>query len=253
MRGLLAWLFFAIASPAFADTTAVYASPAGSFKLTIEIAANGDVRSDIAGKPGMYLLILTGKGFIITSTSEGPVVDRVEDVKPALEVFFEKRGPPDFKARTKRMESSADTAMPLTLVKGDDVIVQGRKGTPYYTALRGPGAPDHISGKPPPNVSPPVIVVSNDPELAPLGIAMARQFQLTNSMAPWSFAGPLIQRIDDLLKTGAPLDIYDGELIAISHAPIPPSRFDLPAAPESREDLIKRLDATATDHPVTPF
>jgi len=254
MRGLLICLFAMAATPALADTTAVYVSPAGNVTSTIEIATNGDFRSDIAGEPSAYLLSLSGHGFMITPTPKGPVVDRIEDVKPALVALFEKRGPPDFEARTKKMESGADTGMPMTLVPGDDIIVQGRKGTPYYTARRSPETPDHISGNPPPNGSPPVIVISKDPELAQLGIAMARQFQLMNSTAPWSVVGPfIIRRAEDILKTGAPLDIYDSELTTVSHDPIPPSRFKLPAEPESREDLIKRLDAPGADHSVSPF
>ena len=60
MRGLVICLLFSLAGPALADTTAVYERVPSNFKMTVEIATNGDVRGDIGGKPGAYFLTRNG-------------------------------------------------------------------------------------------------------------------------------------------------------------------------------------------------
>ena len=97
------------------------------------------------------------------------LVDRVEDEAAAVKIVAEKRLDPSFLAIMK----SAGTGMAgigHLLARGDDILVQGRKGTPYYF----PGARR-------PEV-PPVVVMSSDRELAPLGIAMAHQFAMSDNL-----------------------------------------------------------------------
>lgn len=239
MRGLLICIFLCFAGPALADTTAVYEAPAANFRMTIQIAANGDMRGDIAGQPGVYFLTLSGQGYFVIQTSSGVVVDRVEDEVAALKIVAEKRLNASFKAM---MEAAADPELAnLKLTKGDEIVVQGRKGTPYY--FPGPLSP----------ASRPVVVTSSDPELAPIGIAMARQSAMLNSL---QFMGPpsgLSLELDAIMKGGAPIALAGAELTTVSYEPIPPSRFELPAAPESLEDIVKRIDATATDQRVSAF
>jgi hypothetical protein len=240
MRGLVVCLFFGLAGPALADTTAVYENPAANFKMTLEVAANGDVRGDVAGKPGVYFLTLSGQGFFVIQTSSGVVVDRVEDVAAAIKFVAEKRFDPSILALMKA-DSPELADMSDLFTKGDDIVVQGRKGTPYY--FSGPRRPD---------VSP-VVVISSDPELAPLGVAMARQVAISASIQLFADTSPFNLELETIMRSGAPIEFAGAELTMVSHEPIPPSRFELPAAVESREDIIKRIDATATDQRVTAF
>ncbi len=241
MRGLVICLFFGLAGPALADTTAVYELPATNFKMTVEIAANGDVRGDVAGKPGVYFLTLNGQGYFVIQTSNGVLVDRVEDEAAALKFVAEKRLSPSLWAMMEAAAGPEVASMGPLLTKGDDIVVQGRKGTPYY--FPGPRRPD----------VPPVVVISSDPELAPIGVAMARQVAMSASLQFVAAASPFNLELETIMRGGAPIEFAGAELTTVSHEPIPPSRFELPAAAESLEDIIKRIDATATDQLVTAF
>lgn len=240
MRIGLICIFFGLAGPAFAQTTAVYEAPGVGFRMTIEVAANGDVRGDIAGKPGVYVLTRGGQGYIVIQTADGVVVERVEDEAAALKVVAEKRLGPSFRAMMESIGPDLAREGPL-LTKGDDIVVQGRKGTPYY--FPGPRRPD----------MPPVVVMSSDPDLAPLGVAIAGQFDLSGRLQIFSGPNPLSSELDVIMKTGAPIAIAGAELTTVSYEPIPASRFELPAAPSSLEAIIKRIDATATDTSVVAF
>ena len=240
MRALLTCLFLAIACPAFADMTAVYEAHPNGFKMTVEMAANGDVRGDIAGKPGVYVLTRSGQGYFVITTPGGVLVDRVEDEGAAVQIVAEKRLAPAYLTMMKELGRNMSAMGPL-LVKGDDIVVQGRKGTPYYFGgVKRPGMP-------------PVMVVSYDAELASLGLAMARQMALSDMLQPFATHNPLTQQAATIMKMGAPIEFAGAELTTITHDPIPPSRFELPAAPEGREAIVKRIDAAASDQRVSAF
>ena len=235
MRGLLICLFVALAAPAFADTTADYAAPSGAITMTIEIAANGDLRGNIRGRSGDYLLMRNGQGYFVVSTPNGLFVDRVEDQVAALKIVAERH--PVFLARMKAVGVPAGHF----LGKGDDIVVQGRKGTPYY-----------FGGRPRFGL-PPILVISSDAELAPLGVAMERLNVMFDSLQSFAGGDPVNLEMETIMKSGAPVAVTGAELTRISHDPIPSSRFELPAAPESRDDIIKRIDATATSQSVRAF
>jgi hypothetical protein len=57
----------------------------------------------------------------------------------------------------------------------------------------------------------------------------------------------------DVLKEGAPLRYAGAELTSVDDDPIPASRFDLPSPPESRAQIRKRIEATATPNSVVGF
>lgn len=240
MRIWLICFFLGLAGPAFAQTTAVYEVPGPRFRMTIEIAPNGDVRGDISGKPGVYFLNRGGQGYFVIETPNGVVVERVEDEVAAIKIVAEKRLGPSFLEMMASVGQDMEGEGPL-LTRGDDVVVQGRKGTPYY--FPGPRRPD----------MPPVVVISSDPDLAPLGVAMAGQFDMSDRLQFFSGPNPLSTEMTAIMRTGAPIAFAGAELTMVSHEPIPASRFELPAAPSSLEAIIKRIDATATDTRVVAF
>jgi len=205
MRGLLIGVILIFAPPAFADTTAIYQTPTKTFMLTVEIASNGDLRSDLAGKPGTYALTRKGEGYMVISTAQGVVVDRVEDLGAALKIVAEKRLSPSLLAMMKTIGPNLAKAH-LQLVKGGDLTIQGRTGTPYY-----------FQGPPPPGF-PPAIVISSDPELAPIGVAMARQIAMSDSFQLFEPGNPFSLAVEATLKTGAPLEFAGAELTTISRS-----------------------------------
>jgi len=245
MRALLACLLAAFAGPAFADMTAVYEGPAPNSKTMVETAANGDFRADLWGNPGAYILSLGGKSYLIMTTSKGVVVDGAEDLGAAFAIVAERRWSADAKATIKKT-AEALTSMPLS--KGDDLLVRGRKGTPYYlAATRPPNIPHEFPGVPP------LIVISSDPDLAAIGKAVAREAAISDGLIG-SFAEPrAFVQVEAILQSGAPIAFFGAELTTVSRDPISPSRFALPAPPESREDIIKRIDATATSGSIKAF
>ena len=60
--GAIALTVAGSAGVASADTRAVYEAP--GFRMTVEIAANGDVRGDVSVKPGEYAIMKDGEAYV---------------------------------------------------------------------------------------------------------------------------------------------------------------------------------------------
>jgi hypothetical protein len=238
MRRFLVCLIALIAGRAHADMTAVYEKPDKSFRMTVEMVSNGDVRVEVAAKPGMYLLTLKGKCYAIGPTPAGTVVDRCEDAAAAAWTVANERFP-DF---SKMMEAAGKMKMPQgdLFTQGGTVTVQGRRGMAYSFA------------RSPQNVAP-LVVISSDPELAPLGQLMARQLEISTALSPVQIANPVADQMKTLVKTGGPLLMFGAELTTFSHDPIDPVRFALPGPVEDRETITRRLRSTTTGTSVQAF
>lgn len=223
----LSWILLPLGSPALADMTANYVGPNNIFTMKIEIASNGDVRGETSS-PNAYFITHEGKGYVVQATFDGPAVMRVEDMATVLTEQMEKFAP-DLKLK------DSDAAI-LALAKGPIVTVRGRQGVAYFMGER---------TKPSPNEKP-VIVISTDPGLAPLASAMEYQFTMSVTMMSRAL-GPSnpFSGMQAALKTGAPLLFSGMELDTISYDAIPASRFALPAAPLSLEDVRKNMGAPA--------
>ncbi len=221
-----------IASPAFADTTAVYEARNGAFKMTIEIADNGDVRGDVNAKPGSYFVTRHGEGFAILPTPAGPVTDRLSDLTEATATLMSERLP-GFRENMRRFPH--EKAAPQFFVAGGVVSIHGRSGTTYFVKTP-PGAVKQ----------PPWAVISHDSNLAPIGPALARQYEMSEQgqIAMIGFVPPQLAQMGEILKSGAPLAFAGAQLTSVNHEPIPRSRFELPGPPESRAAIEKRLRAT---------
>jgi hypothetical protein len=239
MRWMLVCLTLLVAGPACADMTAVYENPAKSFHMKIELAANGDLRGEVAAKPGVYFLKVQGRCYFVVPSPTGLVVDRCEDTMAAVMAVANERTPGLAKLTEQAGKFKFDDKPFLT--KGDEVTVQGRRGTAYYFALS-PG-----------EKSQPVLVISSDPDLAPLGAAMVTQSEMTASMSPTPMKNPLADEMTTILKTGAPVAIAGAELTTVSRDQIDRARFALPGPVESRDAIIKRLRSTTTGAYVQAF
>lgn len=241
-------LFF-VGSRATADTTAVYKAKAKSFPLTmtVEIADNGNVRYQMsAGRT--YGLVLGGVDYFVEVGAKGPVVDRADDLLTAQKEAMAAFMPP---------LQHHDTSAGPRLVMMGKVTINGRKGQAYGYSKGTTGTP-LITINPEPGklttreatesdiksaTVTPVVVISDDPKLAELGKVMANQFGKSLSMLSGMIGGTpgMATEMQAILKTGAPLSFAGMELQSVNHAPIDPKRFELPAQPETLDQIRERM------------
>lgn len=231
----LASLF--IAPPAWADITATYRAPNFPMMMTVEIADNGDLRYQMS-QGNAYGILKDDIDYMIESGPCGPVVSRAEDL-----VSVQKEAMGEFLSRFK----DAPTPPDIQLVESGTREVGDRVGKAYYVTndKGGPGAV-------------PMLVMSDDPTLAPLGKAFAKQFGTSIGMMKGMIRTEQMSSVANVLSHGAPLLLFGGmELVGVSFDPIDPQRFTLPSAPVSRDDLRKRFASmppppTAVIPPVDP-
>ena len=231
-RCVLASILAAFGSPAFADMTANYVGPNKALTMKVEIATNGDIRGTTSN-PNSYFITRAGHGYMVQASFKGPAVMRMEDISIVMAEQM-KRLMPDMP------HGAADQAPSLDLTKGGLVSVRGRKGTAYYMGK----TIKHSAAEQP------FIVISVDPALTPLGIAMQHQFAMSVEAMGQIFgkSNPFAE-MQSVLKEGAPLVFTGMELDSVNNDPIPASEFDLPAAPLSLAEVRKNLGAPASPTP----
>ena len=218
----LAWLAIAGASPAAADMTATYSAPHVSFSMKVEIDDNGDVRGQVTGQ-SQYFVTRGGEGFLIQTTPKGALVTRVEDVAAIMAEQWAALSPP---------EDLAEELPALNLIESGTATINGRTGRAYF----GKGRDGKLSPGP-------VVVISDDPHLAPLGKAMARQFAMSNVMMAQALGEvpPFAREMQRILETGTPLLFSGAELQSVEISPIDATRFELPKRPETSDEVRARL------------
>jgi hypothetical protein len=222
--------------PAHADTTAVYSARGGMMTMTVEIAANGDVRGEMGGTmlaemraklaeqhvppeqiQSPTTIMRDGEAYFIQPGPDGVVVVRMRDMATILAESIQKRG---------ERPGGAPTPRDMAFAPRGQVTVNGRRGTAYF-----------IDGAAPRDDEPDV-VISTDPDLAELARAMADQFAFSTRMGATAFGwGSAGESMMAVLRTGAPLRFGPMELVSVRHDPIPPERFVLPAAPSTLDQV----------------
>lgn len=232
---LMAFCAFSLPSTAFADTTAVYSFAGGEMTMTVEIAANGDLRAEMGGKmleemlaklpadvradwpkgvPGF--IMRNGEGYFLQPASaKGGVA--VVPIKEATVVMA------DAFRRSASGESEVKAAEEPKLSKGGSVSVNGRSGTAYYSESR--------------KGEKPVVVISTDPELTELAHGLNAQFEMSLAMGGQVGFPKSGGEIGTVLKSGAPLRLAGMELTELRRDPISPDRFVLPATPLTRAEV----------------
>ncbi len=227
-QAMFVLLAFLMPAPALADLTVTYGAPRAAFTMTIEIAANGDLRGDV-GRPGTYFITRAGHGYFITDSPSGPLVMRVEDMATVMAEQMGKLDP--------HFREEMEGAPALDLVEKGTVVINGRTGSAWYLKLQD----GQLSPKP-------WVVISHDPELAPLGRAMAVQFDMSTAMMGGIMGTGPFKVMQDIFKTGAPISFADSEVKTVSNAPIPSGHFELPAQPAAL-DAVRKHMTPATPKP----
>lgn len=201
-----------------ADLTATYVTTDTHRSSTIEIAANGDFRT-VGGRSGREMIFRGGETYSIETKANGIVVTRISDL---FKVIAELNAA---QAGVARMTVSA---VPAIARKGS-VTIHGRLGDAYYAVEPGGRLSTH-----------PLVVISHDPALAPLGKVLVRLLTLPQGGAGRS-RDSNVAALTAVLESGAPILSPDGELRSVSFAPIPAEHFALPGPPQSLDAVRKAL------------
>lgn len=271
LASIIVWAcLFCTASSAAADTTAVYAARTKSFplRMTVEIADNGNVRYQMsAGRT--YGLVLGGVDYFVELGAKGPIVDRAEDLltaqKEAMAAFMPALdlephdGPTDpqlvrtgtvtINGRTgeafayKRDKTGATTKSVVLLNPHPEDAPIGTVTTKHMTQAELDKA-----------IATAVIVISHDPDLAQLGKAMAKQLGTSRMMLTRMLgqAPGMVTEVEKLLQSGAPLSFAGMALESVNHTPIDPKRFELPAEPETLDQIRERMKPLPPPPTATP-
>jgi hypothetical protein len=228
----LALILVGFGSPALADMTADYVGPNQALTMKIEVAANGDMRGTTSN-PNSYFITRAGHGYMVQASFKGPAVMRMEDISTVMAEQIKRLMP-------NLPPEAADQAPSFDLTKGSIVSVRGRKGIAYYMGKAITHSPSEQ----------PVIVISTDPALTPLAVAMQHQFAMSIEAMGHMFgkSSPFAQ-MQAALKEGAPLVFTRMELESVNTDPIPPSEFALPADPLTLDEVRKNLGAPASSTP----
>ena len=200
-RRFLAGMLLTVLLPAAvrADITATYRAPHNpKAALVIEIADNGDFRA--GGQGDGYYLWSRGVGYEVEPGPGGPIVMATKDIEAA---------------RVGKVPASVIQEPWIPIGKAQ---FAGFDGIRYK--IRG-------AEKNPEAAS---TVISADPSLARLGEAFRRLHMMQQATFPGD-TGPEQKSLTAILSTGTPIDYLDWELVSVRRSPIPPSRFELPAAP----------------------
>jgi hypothetical protein len=259
-----AGLLFA-GSSVSADTTAVYKAKSKDIPITmtVEVADNGNLRYQMSSGR-TYGLTAAGVDYLVDLSHREPVVDRVADLMAA-----QKEQMAQFLEKFRQHPIAAPQLVPI-----GKVTVNGRRGQAYgYQRDKGTNAIVGVIVNDRPGLTQPsdnvkrlakseiesgarsaVVVISDDPDLAQLRSAMAREFgaSLTMFSGMMANAPSPFDQMASLLAKGAPLSFAGMDLQSVNHTPIDPKRFELPAQPETLDEIRRRLKPLAPPPTAAP-
>jgi hypothetical protein len=219
-----------------ADITARYVMPAiGNAVMTVEADDRGNSRISVNGETA--LIIRNGVSYVIADDSEGRFVVRREDMLAATrELARQMVGAPDPPPEAL----AVPPRLPAPTEAGTE-IVAGRPGTRWIIL---PGDPPQAEAMD--------VVLSADPELAPIGRALAVQFDesafgVGAGVGPLGLTGDVPPPVKALFGRGTILRYGQmARLESVAAAPIAESAFTLPAEPLTRADFAARLNRFLT-------
>ena len=220
-------LALAAAAPAPTDLTATYASPGAgpNTSMKVEVATNGNMRFEASG--GITFIRREGHTYLVTGKGPAALVADVADFETIARESLAKSGP--------GFCASIPSPGPLaSLVQEGIATVQGRTGEAWYRRTR--------DGK---LAAKPEAVISHDPALAPIGVAVAEEYRADKRLMPDCPAlHALVAPMEAVLASGVALAWEGMELTAVHAGPIDAKRFELPAAPKS---LARLREVTSVD------
>jgi len=231
-RLLAMFLALIAAVPAMAGTRALFNGTSDPKELLVEVADNGAVRIGVPGRDDYGLLI--GGQFYLVGPKDGKVqVARVADLAAA----FDKVMPPIFRDLFGPAGDQM-AAAPLQAVRAGTKTVAGVQGEIWSVRGLNDEKPDE----------PTLIVVSNDPALAPVGRALSAFFE-TGMIMLRPFLGDataaMVRQNRQLFALGTPIESAERfTLVKLEQADLAGDRFALPAAPATIDELVAGMKVT---------
>lgn len=223
-----------LSSAALADQTVVYKGEDGK-NLTLEIADSGAVHI-VGPVPGQTALVQDGALFLIDTAQAKPRVMRLTDVAAALDEVIGPTFRGLFEAAAK---ADQKPAQPLVIETAGSTTVAGFTGEAYRIRGIDKMNPDTVTEW----------VATRDPALAPAGKAMQQFMEATMVMAAPLIGDVAASMIGDMRQAfalGTPLKAGTRfELASVKDGAVDPARFQLPAAPISRAEMVKEMKAGA--------
>jgi hypothetical protein len=212
-----------MAAPAAADVRARYDGVGGA--ATVEVDDNGDMR--LGGEDGGSYSLFTAAGdYVVFQRDGGPAAARYEDFRAVIEAMTAALG--------LHARSPAQPPAESPLIDKGRQMVAGYSGT-RFEWTGGAGQPNGFA------------IVSDSPELRPLGRAMAKLLSLLPTFEE-SMGGPrpaALAALGEMLGSAALLQLDEQFALAeVSFAPLPADRFALPPTVLSREEVAAMLDRT---------
>lgn len=214
-RFLAALLFLVLAAPAQADITARFRQ-ADDQAMVVEANENGESRMTVS-----HAVYVTTGGVthMILTDPQGTFVVRQQDFMALMAELLRAAG---------QAEAPA-VGEGVTIAEAGSETLAGRVGTVFR--LSRPQHPtDSLE-----------LVISADPELAPLGRALAGHIAPFFTTMGGAMPG-VAAAASELMARGTLIRLGDlWRLDSVETAPVPPSAFALPSAPISAEALAARL------------
>lgn len=222
--------------PAQADISARYETVDEDafidMEMTIEANDAGDVRIQMRGSSS-YQLFHDGTVYSVSRTPHDLQVVRVADMMVLQQEAMARMGvDQEMFDRMRDVPTSQFAAM------GEETVGD-RTGT-AFGMVSDEGAAPILS----------LLVISSDPQLAPIGQAIARiQTAALSNMGQFSIILSILNEpMSTLLEQGAPLRLMTIDLTDVSEQAIAPERFALPAEPLT----LDQLRAGLTEFPPPP-
>ena len=212
---LAALLALVLAAPAEADVTARFRQTDGR-PMVVEVNDFGESRMTVSN--AVYVTT-GGVMYMILNDSQGIFVVRQQDFMALMAELLGVSGPNEASTGGDR----------VTILQAGSETLAGRAGTVFRL-----GAPQHPADSL-------ELVISADPELAPLGPAMAAHiapfFETMSGAMPGVSAA-----VVELMARGTLIRLGDlWRLDSVEIAPVAPSAFALPSPPIDRAALAARL------------
>lgn len=211
------------ASAASADVTARYVDSKGAGVMTVEANDKDDTRIKQEGKEA--LLTLGGVSYVIDSDASGTYAVRQDDW---VAVRLQGLGKLLSGAALKPKDQPA-----AELVSAGTESVGGRTGTVW--TLRMPTKAEREKLE---------VVIATDPDIAPVGRAIAGEFGLSAQMMAQLVGSvpDFMVKMNAALSKGTAIRIAKAlRLDSVSHAPVSASEFALPAVVLTKEQFAARV------------
>lgn len=223
----IAIALFLAAAPAAADISARYVSPMTSaITVTVEVNDKGDSRVSMGNQ--MAVVTLDGVSYLLQADLSGVYAVRQEDWIAVQVAAMRAALPADF--------GKGPELPPYEVTEGGTETVAGRTGKVWWLRMKGEPAPP--GGSRPSGFD---FVVSTDPDLAPVGRALANQMGQSSAMMA-EVAGPsgFMARSDSIFAKGTVIRMSRVmRLDSVDTKPVPASQFVLPTI-LTREQFAQR-------------